>query len=199
MLLKADVLSLCGKEHEAKSIRFHVWRDMKKRLKKDKGLLNNKEFLENFLRAAMYFESPLYFNKYMNIAKKILDRDSYTDIKLSYLLYCGEKDKIEFLVKRKGYSAKPWIKLVLSLWKYDKYSMNYLINRYSDRLPTRDKIEVLKFTGRINEAMEQAFKGLEKNRYDYLLYDHLKSSLWNTKIIFIWHLIMWKGEDIKRY
>lgn len=173
MLLRADILSLLGKQEEAGKIRFYVWKKMKHLLRADKERLKNKEFLENFLRVAMYFESSSTLRRYMRLGERILDKDHYRNLILSYLLYIGAKEKAEFLIKRHHYPSSPWMRLALYIWRYDKPEIKHILEKYADNLPIRDKVEALKITGKIDMAIEQAFSGLNKNRYDSALWEQL--------------------------
>ncbi len=185
MLLKADILSLMGKEEEANKIRFSLWRRMKKRLKKEEKIIRNKEFLENFLRVAIHFEASPTLRRYMELGKRILDKNRYMNILISYLLYIGARQEAEFLIKRRHYPADPWVRLSLCLWKHDKYETERILRSHGDILPIRDRIEGLKRVGRIGEAMAQIFKGLDRNQYDSALWDQSRElvSRYKTQII----------------
>lgn len=59
--------------------------------------------------------------------------------------------------------------LSLDLLKTDKEDLNYLIKKYNNRLPFRDKLEALIRLKRINEAKKVAFENLKKSN-DYRTY-----------------------------
>ncbi|NIA11247.1 MAG: tetratricopeptide repeat protein [Nitrospiraceae bacterium] len=169
LLFKADALGLYGRINEANKIRFGIFQRMKELVKKN-GMPNNTEFMENYLRTAMYFESAPNYGRLLQKFQDKLPQGIYSDIYTSYLMWLNDDINVEYLIKRYNYTARPWMYLGLGLWNCDGYLMSNALKRYIDILPIRDRVEALRKTGNVQKAFEYAFKGLNENRQDYLLY-----------------------------
>lgn len=178
LLIKADVLEIYGRSDEANKIRFDIFQKMKEVVKRN-GMPNNIDFIQNYLRTAMYFESAPNYERLLQKFQAKLPKDIYGDIYLTYLLWLNDNKKVEYLIKRYNYTARPWMYLGLSLWNYDGYLMNSTLKKYIDALPIRDRVEALRKTGNIQKAFEYAFKGLNENREDYLLYKQFRDLVVN--------------------
>lgn len=173
-LLYADILSLYGNSNEAKDIRFKAWKKMKKELKNNPLLIDNAQFLENFLSTSMRFDNIKNFNKILTFSKKILPAVTFEDFKLSYELFRNYRSKAVYMHRKYGYNLKPWMLLDISLYNNDTYLQKKLLKEWADILPIRDRVEAFRDTGNIGEAFDYAFKGLEENRNDYLLYKQFR-------------------------
>ena len=169
-LLRADILSLYGRHAEAEALRFNIYRDMRDKLKKNPELLEDGRFLEEFLRVAPYYESPRIVAGYMALAKEVLPQKTANDIELSYLMGIEGRTMVEHLIRKYNYAARPWMYLNLALWEDARYDMAELLGKHPYTLPARDRVEALRRTGRIKDAMQHAYLGLYKNREDHLLY-----------------------------
>ena len=169
-LLYADILSLYGNIHEAMGIRYKVWIEMKRLLETNPELKNNVRFMENFLSVSMLLDSRKEFLKILNSSKKILPAKTFANFMLSYELFRNYREKTLYLHHKHGYELKPWMKLDLALWTKDTYMQDELLKKWSDILPVRDRVEAFRETGDISGAFSYAFKGMEENRNDYLLY-----------------------------
>ena len=173
MLLKAEILSLFGKEQEAEKIRFLVWKEMKTKLIKNKERSHDTEFLKDFLRLAIKFESSRSVYKYLKIAEKKLSKSDILSIRLSYLISIGEKQKARFLIRKKKHRPDPWISLSLCMSDHDKYLVYSALKKNKDKIPLRDMIPALKMTGQIGKAMNTAFRGLNRNWYNSSFWEQL--------------------------
>ncbi|MEM3610346.1 MAG: tetratricopeptide repeat protein, partial [Candidatus Anstonellales archaeon] len=194
-LLYADVVSLYGDREEALGIRHKAWVEMKKELKSNPQLFNDANFLENFLGVSMRFDHYKEFNKILDLSKNIIPLNTYYDFKLSYELFRNHREKALYLQKKYKYILKPWMMLDIALWNRDTYLQEKLLKEWSDTLPIRDRVEAFQETGNIGGAFEYAFKGLEENRKDYLLYDQFRNIANNYSNIvdFNTQYISWNG------
>ncbi len=169
-LLYIDILRLYGREHEAEALRYGIYRRLERRLKKEPHLLRNRAFMESFLRVATYYEPPERIDRYFHMAEGVLPRRMVEDIRLSSLLWREERDRASYLLKRRAYMGRPWMYLNLALWEDERMKMLELLKTHIDTLPVRDRVEALTRTGRIWDALGYAYRGLDDNREETLLY-----------------------------
>ncbi len=194
-LLYADILSLYGNTHEAKYIRYKVWREMKKEIKKNPSSVENAQFLESFLNVSMYFESYERFKKTLRHYKNILPTTSFNNFTLSYRLFYNYREKALYIKRKLGYSLKPWMLLNIAIWERDTYLQHRLLKKWAAILPVNGRVEALRQTGNIGEAFDYAFKGLEENRDDSLLYRQFRNiaDKYANRIKTSTQLINWEG------
>lgn len=178
-LLYADILSLSGRQQEALKIKYDIY----KSIVKDKKFFEDPSKIELLLRAGMEFLPEETLKKLFIIAKKKLSPDSYSDIYLSYLALKGENDRILYIKNIHRKHLSPWLQLNLALWSNDKFWQKEVLSLYDDILPIRDRVESLKRTGQIKLSMEYAYKGLEENPEDTLLYKQFRDlvNLYSSK------------------
>ncbi len=169
-LLLADIKSTLGLEEEARAIRYETY----KKLLKDYELWDDKEKLRTYLSLASEFEKPESFERKLQRARGVLSEPVWREIYLVYLLLKEQREKAYYTYRLYKYSLKPWMWLNLALWQDDKYMMLSLLEEKFDSLPIRDKVQALKLVGQPKKALEEAFKGLEKNPYDYQLYKQFR-------------------------
>lgn len=169
-LIYADILSLHGNVHAARGIRYNIWIKMKGRLKNNPELKNNVSFMENFLSVSMRLDNRKKFIRTLQRSKKILPPKTFADFMLSYELFRNYRNKTLYLRYKLAYELKPWMKLDLALWNRDTYMQYELLKKFPDILPIRYRVEALSESGDIGGAFNYAFKGLEENSKDYLLY-----------------------------
>lgn len=173
-LLYADILSLYGDVHEAKGIRYEAWIEIKNRLKVHPRLAYNVQFLEDYLSESTRFDRYKKFKKVLMFSKKVLPAKTFADFRLSSELFRNYRGKTLYLHKKYGYALKPWMLLDIALWSRDTYLQDKLLKEWADILPIRDRVEAFRKTGDIGNAFVYAFKGLEENRADDLLYKQFR-------------------------
>ncbi len=167
LIVYADLLNLYGKFEESIYMKYNLYKQLNEKIKS--GNYTETE-LENYLKVAMEFLPSRKYNEILEIAKDKLNPDVYQDIVLSYNTHIQYQSKVEYIVKKHRYYLRPWMRLNLSLWTDDRYLQQELLEKFSDILPIRDRVEALRRTGEINKAMYYGYKGLEENPDDYLLY-----------------------------
>ncbi|RUM59690.1 MAG: hypothetical protein DSY53_02145 [Persephonella sp.] len=179
MLMYADVLDLEGQTEIADKYRFKLWQQLRQKLNKNPNLINDREFLKDYLRLAIKFLPAVKIEALMEKAKGVLTPKDYAGIKISWYLARGEYEKAKQLV-REGLGVEPWMKLSLALKEYDKDEMKKLLQKQVKALPIRDRVDAAEKTGDIALAKKLAFEGLEKNREDFRLYKQYKELQENT-------------------
>ncbi|RUM29886.1 MAG: hypothetical protein DSY32_02800, partial [Aquifex sp.] len=177
LVLLGDILDLLGKEEEAKNYRIKTFKKLKEMAKKDKSLLKNPEFLRTYLSLGIYVMPQAEYERELIKARKILSPPVWKEIYLSYLLYYERREKVLRLAKFYKYPLKPWMWLNLALWQDDRNLALKLLEKEVEALPIRDRVEALIRTGQLKSALGLAFKGLEDNPYDYLLYKQFRDVL----------------------
>ncbi|SMP08329.1 Tetratricopeptide repeat-containing protein [Desulfurobacterium pacificum] len=181
LLTKADVLELYGREGEAKKLRFKIFKKAEREVENGK---RGRDIVEAYLRTAIYFEQPEKFERDYVRLKRYLDSDFAREIYLSYLLYRGRNEEVEYLQKRKSFKLKPWMRLSLALYKDDRYMMERLLSKYLEILPVRDRVAALEEIEKFGKAFVVAYKGLEENREDNRLYCQFRDLIVNYASVF---------------
>ncbi len=169
-ILKADILTLLGKEREARNLRFREFIRMKKKIRENPELLQEPEFLRRFLYVAMDFVKAGGYERMLFEARDTLHEDVWRDIYLSFLFRQGRYERIKRLARIEKYYLEPWMKINLYLYLDDRESMKELLEEEAPVLPIRDRVEALRRTGSFSKALWFAYLGLENNPEDYLLY-----------------------------
>lgn len=177
VVLLADILELLGKEAEAKNIRIKEFKKLSKEARENPENLKNPEFLRQYLSLAIYNMKPPQFEKVFFERKDVLAKSVWQDIYLSYLLYNEKKEKTLRLAKFYKYPLKPWMWLNIALWQNDTFLMSEILSTNIDSLPIRDRVVALQKTGEIKKALHYAFKGLDYNPYDSLLYKEMRDAI----------------------
>lgn len=167
LLFYADILYTYGRVDEAEKLRYEIFRKLSKNLS---DTYQNPQKLETYLKVAIDYLPAVELEKLFQIAKNVIDPAIFDDIYYSYLLKIEEHQKVEYLMNKHKKILRPWMYLNITLWQDDRFWQDELLNRYSDILPIRDRVEALRRTGQINKAGYYGYKGLEENREDYLLY-----------------------------
>ncbi|MBK3332330.1 tetratricopeptide repeat protein [Persephonella atlantica] len=173
LMLFAEVLYLSGDEERAESYRWKAYKVMKREIIAYPEKLKDKEFLKNFLYLSFYFEAGEHVEKLLSIAKRILKQDEYYKLKITWLLVRNQPQPAEYILMRLR-KAEPWMLLNVYLTNYDRYKINTLLKHSLYRLPIRDRVEGALRVGRVNFSQELAFRGLEENRNDALLYKQMR-------------------------
>jgi len=173
LLLYADAVDLAGETEIAEKYRFKIWKQLNAKLKENPKLINNREFLKDYLRLAIMFAPAQEIEKIIKIGEKILTKKEINSVKITWYLARGEYEKAKQLIKKK-IGVEPWMELSIALREYDKDEMSRLLNKKAKALPIRDRVEAAKITGNVGKAKALAFEGLEKNRKDFRLYKQYK-------------------------
>ncbi|MFN3947376.1 MAG: tetratricopeptide repeat protein, partial [Aquificaceae bacterium] len=171
LLLYADVLSLYGRESEAEKIRLSVLKKLSENLD---DTYSDPVKLSNYLRIGINYLPINQFMDALKIAQKTLAQEVYEDIFQSYLVSKDQQDRLYYTLNLQKKKAKPWLQLNLALFYDDRDWQDELLEKYSEILPIRDRVEALRRTGQLKRAGYYAFKGLEENREDYLLYKQFR-------------------------
>ena len=171
LLLYADVLSLYGRELEAQKIRLSVLKKLSANLE---DTYSDPVKLSNYLRVGIDYLPINQFIDALRVAQKILTPEVYEDTYHSYLISKDYQDKLYHMVNIQRKELKPWMYLNMALLYDDRDWQKKLLEKYSEILPIRDRVEALRRTGQLKKAGYYAFKGLEENREDYLLYKQFR-------------------------
>lgn len=203
LLFYADILYNNGREEESRQIKFQIYKDL---MKDVNGIDEDPKKLETLIKAGFEFLPDEQLRKYMDLAKLKLDSSTYEDLYFSYLLRIIKHDKLKYLMSLHRRNLRPWMYLNLALWMDDRYWQEELLEKFKDILPIRDRIEALRRTGNINQALYYAHKGLEENRNDYQLYKQYRdlignqsSKLENNLSFINWDKIMSLKEELLVY
>ncbi len=167
LLLYSDLLEISGETERAKDIKYRIWKKIKDTQPKTRTQI------ENYLRTAVYFVSPKKFKNLLKKYKDKLDPETYWSITYSFLFSIDAYEKVYYLARKYNY-LKNWMKMTLALNNDDRILQLYLIQKYPETIPIRDRVEAAVRTGQIGLAKRLAFIGLQENPADYYLYKWLR-------------------------
>jgi hypothetical protein len=132
-------------------------------------LMQDPVFVDRYLKSAMYVLNPDKFVQLMHKAESVLDRQHYSDIELFWALRNREPEQANFILTRLG-TTEPWMRLARDLHFGALDDLQELLYREYRFLPIRDRVEGALQTGDRAFAATLAFKGLQENTKDELLY-----------------------------
>lgn len=170
LLVYAQAIDMLGRTEEARSVRFKVLRE----LYNDVELFEDKEKLRLFLISGIGMLPSSELSKGMKIGNRLLQEELWLDIYLTHLLAEGHYEKIERMEKFEKIELKPWMELSLALRNNDREYIRKLLEDKEEILPYRDVTESYRRLGYPRKAMEHAYKSMEKNPEDTLLYEQLR-------------------------
>ncbi len=150
-----------------------IYETLEKQRKTEPSSMKNATFVENYLKAGMYFIPVDQFETALHKAKSILSTKNYTEIMIFQTLRHRAQDRAKYLAGRLK-EIEPWMQLNIALFEDARADQQTLLYRYCTILPIRDRVTAAVRTGNIALAQTLAFKGLEENRRDYLLYQQMR-------------------------
>ncbi len=148
---------------------YKLFLELKDIRKKDKSKMKDPVFVDAWLRTAMEYINPDKFVKELKAAKKILPPERYRQIKMLWDVKQSSFERVNQELYR-WKVTEPWIFLSLALHNHDLSKIQELIYRWGEILPIRDRVTAARLDTQIALAQTFAFKGMEENRWDYLLY-----------------------------
>ncbi|MBI4244779.1 MAG: tetratricopeptide repeat protein [Planctomycetes bacterium] len=169
----ADLLDALEEKDHANKIRMEIWNNLEQKFNDKEQLASDVPLLSLFVRLSTRFEQPSKVNEILEFARGKLSADELFEIEMASYLARDEHDMVRFLYAKHG-QAKSWILLNLALNNDDRTELKRLVINYWKILPTRDRVEALRRTGDSSLAEELAFKGLDDNQRDYLLYRQMR-------------------------
>ncbi|MFN7065244.1 MAG: tetratricopeptide repeat protein [Aquificaceae bacterium] len=171
LLLYADVLSLYGREDESARIRLSILRQLSQNIE---DTYRDPNKLTAYLRVGIQYLPASQIEEALKVAQKTLTPEVYEDIYYSYLISKDYRGKLYYMANIQDKKLKPWMDLNIALFYDDRDWQKELLEKHADILPIRDRVEALRRTGELKKAGYYAYKGLEENREDYLLYKQFR-------------------------
>jgi len=141
--------------------------------KRNPSLMHQATFVENYLKSGMYFMHVDRFERVLHQSKSVLSTKNYTEIMIFQTLRHRAQERAEYLSRRLK-QVEPWMQLNIALFEDARADQQTILYRYYTILPIRDRVTAAVRTGNIAFAQTLAFKGLEENRRDYLLYQQMR-------------------------
>jgi len=142
---------------------------LSKRVAENPALWRDALFLDAYLRAGSGFLEAKRYRRLLERGRKVLGEARYKELSLLWDLQQGAYEKAAEKYRSWG-KREPWIALSLAMHFGDRADIERLLYRYETVLPVRDRVEAARMTGQIAKAQTLAFKGLQDNAWDYLLY-----------------------------
>ena len=174
--LLAAYIDQARNEHAAalKEMRF-VYQRLEKRKKAHPALMRQPAFLERYLQSALFCVGADRYRAILRASRPYLSPERYRIYALSWALHLDANAWAERL-RQQMRRPEPWQRMSLALRRDDTYRMRRLLYRYYRDLPLRDRVLAAQKSGELEWAHYLAFRGLEHNRQDELLYDQMRQS-----------------------
>jgi hypothetical protein len=151
----------------------HIFDTLEAQRKRNPALMQDPHFVENYLKAGMYYIPVDRFEEELDKAKAILTPQSYTEIAIFQALRHNTQDRAKFLAAQLK-EVEPWMRLNIALADGDGAKLQSLLYRFYAILPIRDRVTAGVQIKNIALSQTLAFEGLQQNRYDYLLYQQMR-------------------------
>jgi len=136
------------------------------------SLLKQENFLQKYLSTAIYVLPPDRFETQMRKSRPYLSPERYRNLLFSWAQRRNGTERMRQILQRMRH-PEPWMRLSLALQEQDRTLTQDLLYHYYVELPIRDRVEAGKVTGSYAFAYSLAFKGLDENSEDHLLYYQL--------------------------
>lgn len=168
-LLYANILQIREEEDGFMGVMRGIYKELHEKKGRSPQLMQQKTFLEYYLKSAVYFISPDRFERLLEGSKKTLGQKSYDDIKIFWTLRNDSQEMVHHLTQKLSI-IEPWLRLNMALSRDDRGEMLALLERYEKQLPVRDQVTAAQKTFNIASAQSSAFDGMEENGWDVSLY-----------------------------
>ncbi len=136
---------------------------------KDPRLMRDKDFLDHYLSASMYFMPVDDFEELLVKSKAVLSTKKYIELSIYWALRHNAQGRAKFLIGKLS-NIEPWMRLSVALNDDDHSSIQDILYRHFAILPIRDRVQASLKISNIAMAQTLSFDGARYNRYDYLLY-----------------------------
>jgi flagellar motor component MotA len=83
-------MNLQTKFEESSYFYNKAWKIANEKLKKDPAAIYDKEFLRNYIRLSIMYNSPAKIRKLLKIAKNVFTYEEYINLKMDYYLSFNE-------------------------------------------------------------------------------------------------------------
>ncbi|MDW8295007.1 MAG: tetratricopeptide repeat protein [Aquificaceae bacterium] len=170
LLLYSFILYVLGREEESKFIRSVL----SKELSEIKNLEEDPQMLRIVLSSGMGILPAVRYQELLSKGKQTLPKEVWLDIYLSYLFTNNAYERIERMRDIEKTPLKPWMELSLALRRNDKERVSRLLEELGEILPHRDVVESYRRLGLKLTAMGHAYRSMEKNPEDALLYEQMR-------------------------
>jgi tetratricopeptide (TPR) repeat protein len=90
LILYGDIMNLQTKFEESSYFYNKAWKIANEKLKKDPAAIYDKEFLRNYIRLSIMYNSPAKIRKLLKIAKNVFTYEEYINLKMDYYLSFNE-------------------------------------------------------------------------------------------------------------
>ncbi|WP_234697187.1 tetratricopeptide repeat protein [Nitrosophilus alvini] len=106
LILYSDILQMYGKFDEAKFVRFKAYKLSLAAMKRDRNILGNREFFENHLRLAFFFEPAYKISKLIKLGENRFGKEAVLPYIISLHLSRNSYESAQFIIER--YGVKKW-------------------------------------------------------------------------------------------
>jgi len=168
-LMYAYIMQAREEKEAFMKMMHEVYSILNKRLAKNGKLMREKKFLEQYLSAASYFIDPDDYEELLEKSKSTLDKEKYIELTIYWALRHDEYALARYQAAKLS-TVEPWMQLNIALNNDDRTKQLDLLYKYHRILPIRDRVQATINVGNIALGQTLAFRGMEENRYDYLLY-----------------------------
>jgi hypothetical protein len=166
----ADILELQDRVEGARKVRLKLFRRLNGMIKRSPKLLKDKEFARVYLRMIVFYQTP-YAKKahYFNQLKALFDKEELAKIEIGWYAYRQSDGRAKELAFKKKIDI-PWLNLYLAMSRDNKRAKQQLLKYHRATLSFRERVIASVDIGDRAGAYSLAFKGLEENSRDAVLY-----------------------------
>ncbi len=179
-LLHATLLQLQSNEEGFMYELRTIYTSLKDRLSRDKTLLHDENFLDNYLRVSSYFIAADSFEKLLLDSKPFLSKAKYDDIALFWAFRNSSDEEAHLIIQHLD-KPESWMKLSLALNQDDTATLEREINTKYRTSLSLDYINAQSKIGSISKAQSLSFEALESNQNSQEHYLQFRDLMQNRK------------------
>ncbi len=181
-----------------KQMMYRLYQDLEKERREHPEKMKEALFADAWLRAAMEFVNPDDYESRLAEAEHILSKSRYKELTVLWLLRQAfyEQAHLEMV---DWPDVEPWMILSLALYDYDLSLIQKMIYRHGTILPIRDRVEAARRDHQVAVAQSLAYRGMEENRWDYLLYYQREQLMREESDRYLWRHDFENREILDRY
>ncbi len=150
-----------------------IYARLEAKRQRDPSVMRDQQFLDPYLKSAMYIVGPDRFETMLLQSKPYLDTIHYEHLSYFWALRNNAHEQAHMILSAMQ-RTEPWMKLNRALYMKDMTDVQDLLYRCYTELPSRDRVTAARQSGNLSFAYTLAFEGLEHNREDEALYRQFK-------------------------
>jgi len=150
-----------------------IYASLEAKRQRDPSVMRDQQFLDPYLKSAMYLVNPDTFERMLLESRPYLDTIRYKQLSYLWAVRNNAAEQANMILSTMK-KREPWMLLNRALYFKDISGVQELLYRYYTELPSRDRVTAARESGNLAFAYTLAFDGLEQNREDEALYRQFK-------------------------